>query len=283
MVRWSIPAVAGFLALSAAAFAGENLPESAIQVTVGANAMTDYIYRGATLSARRPAIGSDIEFRFGDFYANSAITSVKLPTSPPAEITFGGGIRRQIGSLNLDLGATYFHYPNEVLAGVPTDTDYWEAQARGSYEFASEFKLNGELSWSPNISKSGAWSKYSELGFEYGLPERFTIKGIDATLSGGVGRYWFGSVAPEIGDYRLPAYTYWHAGIALKVEPFTLDLRYHNTNLSKEDCYVFTGDPGATPGGAVNDFSNPNGLRSNWCGATLVAKLSVELEYPKSK
>ena len=91
-------------------------------------------------------------------------------------------------------------------------------------------------------------------GVRIPLPENLFIKGIEATLSGGVGRYWFGNVAPEIGDYRLPAYTYWHAGVAFKVEPLTLDLSYHNTNLSKEDCFVFTGDPGATPGGAMNNF-----------------------------
>lgn len=281
MIRWFVAVVS--LALSAGASASEDRQENSIQVTVGGSAMTDYIYRGVTLSAHRPAIASEIAIRFGDFYVGSGITSVNLPTSPPAEIAFAGGMRHTFGSFELDLGATYFHYPNEMLAGAPTDTDYWEAQARGSYEFENKFKLTGEFSWSPNISKSGAWSKYSELGFEYPLAENYFIKDIETTLSGGIGRYWFGNVAPETGDYRLPAYTYWHAGIAFKVEPFTLDLSYHNTSLSKEDCFVFTGDAGATPGGAVNISSNPNGLRSNWCGTTFVAKLSVELEYPKSK
>jgi hypothetical protein len=31
---------------------------------------------------------------------------------------------------------------------------------------------------------------------------------------------------------------------------FNLDLRYYDTNLSKEDCFVFTGDPNAVPAGA---------------------------------
>ena len=122
MIRWLV--ATGLLALSASAFASEDRPENTIQATVGGNAMTDYIYRGVTLSAHRPAIGSNIEFRFGDFYVNSEITSVKLPTSPPAELTFAGGLRRTFESFELDLGATYFHYPNEVLAGVPTDTEY---------------------------------------------------------------------------------------------------------------------------------------------------------------
>jgi hypothetical protein len=51
-----------------------------------------------------------------------------------------------------------------------------------------------------------------------------------------------------------------------------LDLRYYDTNLSKENCFVFTGDPGTTPGGSVDPVRNPEGLRSRWCSATFVAK-----------
>ena len=53
---------------------------------------------------------------------------------------------------------------------------------------------------------------------------------------------------------------------------FNLDLRYYDTNLSKENCFVFTGDPGATPGGSIDPLRNPEGLRSRWCSATFVAK-----------
>jgi hypothetical protein len=47
-------------------------------------------------------------------------------------------------------------------------------------------------------------------------------------------------------------------------------LRYYDTNLSKENCFVFTGDPNARPG--VDLVTNPDGLVSNWCGGTIVAK-----------
>ena len=33
---------------------------------------------------------------------------------------------------------------------------------------------------------------------------------------------------------------------------FNLDLRYYDTNLSKENCFVLTGDPNARPGGTSN-------------------------------
>jgi hypothetical protein len=51
-----------------------------------------------------------------------------------------------------------------------------------------------------------------------------------------------------------------------------LDLRYYDTNLSKENCFVLTGDLGATPGGQINPVTNPEGLMSRWCSATFVAK-----------
>ena len=36
---------------------------------------------------------------------------------------------------------------------------------------------------------------------------------------------------------------------------------------------MFTGDAGSVPGGRINPINNPDGLVSNWCGPTLVAKL----------
>ena len=37
-----------------------------------------------------------------------------------------------------------------------------------------------------------------------------------------------------------------------------LDLRYCDTDLSRENCFVYTGDPNATPGGTINPVTNPD-------------------------
>ena len=63
----------------------------------------------------------------------------------------------------------------------------------------------------------------------------------------------------------------WFVTFTRKV--FNLDLRYYDTNLSRENCFVLTGDPNARPGGANNPITNPEGLTSNWCSATFVAKV----------
>jgi hypothetical protein len=71
----------------------------------------------------------------------------------------------------------------------------------------------------------------------------------------------------------LPAYLNWQFGVTFTRKVFNLDLRYYDTNLSRENCFVLTGDPNARPGGAVNPVTNPEGLTSNWCSATFVAKV----------
>ncbi len=58
---------------------------------------------------------------------------------------------------------------------------------------------------------------------------------------------------------------------------FTLDLRYSDTDLSKNECSAFTSDPGATVGHGTATSINPVGSQSNWCGAAFTAKLSADL------
>jgi hypothetical protein len=53
---------------------------------------------------------------------------------------------------------------------------------------------------------------------------------------------------------------------------FNLDLRYYDANLSKENCFVLTGD-NARPGSSIDPVTNPEGLTSRWCSATFVAKV----------
>jgi hypothetical protein len=73
--------------------------------------------------------------------------------------------------------------------------------------------------------------------------------------------------------FPLPAYLNWNAGVTFTRKSLNFDLRYYNTNLSKENCYVLTGDPNSTPGGSIDPVRNPEGLTSRWCSATFVAKL----------
>jgi Bacterial protein of unknown function (Gcw_chp) len=246
---------------------------SPVEFSFRAGLATDYIYRGTTLSAHLPAVGAAAEAVLGMVYGSGSVTSVKLPSQPAAEITMGGGVRPKLGDVQLDFGATYFAYPGETPpAGAPAGINYWEAMARADTKFADLVRVAGGVAWSPNVSNTGAWSKYAAFGLGADLPSRLLPQDISASMTGGAGYFWFGNQSPALGGFPLPAYFNWNAGVTFTRKKINLDLRYYDTNLSKENCFVLTGDPGATPGGRPDPITNPGGLMSRWCSATFVAK-----------
>jgi uncharacterized protein (TIGR02001 family) len=236
---------------------------------------TDYMYRGTTLSDHKPAVGAAIEATFGQLYAGAAVASVKLPTQPAAEITISGGVRQTIGNIDFDLGVSYFLYPGEISASP--GTDYWQAAIRADKRIAEWLRVAGGFAYSPNVSNTGARSWYAAGGVGFDVPSRLLPANIGVSFTGGAGYSWFGNQSPEFGGFPLPAYLNWQAGVTFTYKIFNLDLRYYDTNLSKENCFVLTGDPNARPGGAVDLVTNPEGLTSRWCNATFVAKASFAL------
>ena len=244
-----------------------------LEFSARAGAATDYIYRGTTLSDRGPAAGAAFEARFGQLYAGTTVATVKLPTQPAAEFTFAGGIRPKIATIDFDLGVTYFAYPGERLPGETNGINYWEAVIRGDRSIGEQFRVAAGYAYSPNVSNTGAWSQYVAAGLGYELPARLLPPNLGISFTTAAGYSWFGNQAAVLGGFPLPAYLNWQAGVTFTHKALNLDLRYYDTNLSKENCFVFTGDPNAQPGGHVNPVTNPDGLVSRWCGATFVAKV----------
>ena len=226
-------------------------------------------------SDHKPAVGGAFEATVGPLYAGVAVASVKLPTQPAAEITTSAGVRRTIGNIDFDFGVSYFLYPGEI--STSPGTDYWQAAIRADKRITESLRVAGGFAYSPNVSNTGAWSWYAAGGVGFNVPSRFLPADIGVSFTGGAGYSWFGNQSPEFGGFPLPAYLNWQAGVTFTYKIFNLDLRYYDTNLSKENCFVLTGDPNARPGGAVDLVTNAEGLTSRWCSATFVAKASFAL------
>ena len=242
-----------------------------LEFSARVGAASDYIYRGTTLSDHGPAAGAAIEAKFGALYAGTTVATVKLPTQPLAEFTFAAGVRPKIATIDFDFGITYFAYPGERLPGE-TGINYWEAVVRGDRSIGEQFRVAGGYAYSPSVSNTGAWSQYVAAGVGYDVPGRLLPPNLGISFTTAAGYSWFGNQASALGGFPLPAYLNWQAGVTFTHKAFNLDLRYYDTNLSKENCFVFTGDPNARLGGRVDPVTNPGGLTSNWCGATFVAK-----------
>lgn len=290
MPRIILSASIALAALLMPAFGGEPAPagtqaqavSNAFDITVSGSLMSDYVSRGISQSARRPAAASSIDIQYGWFYVSGELRSVKLPTNPAAELTLSGGVRRTLADIDFDVSATYFYYPGETPSETQTATDYWQGGISASRRFMDVFTLAGQATYSPNLSHTGAWGSYAAATITFDLPKLVLAQGrtLDWTLAAELGHARFGNTT--LGDYALPAYTHWRLGLAFRHAPLRFDLSYHDTNLTKEDCYVQTGDLAATPGGSVNPSSNPAGLRSGLCGRALVGTLSFEFEASKS-
>ena len=201
------------------------------------------------------------------------MASVKLPTDPSSEITVSGGVRPTLGPIEFDIGATYFAYPGETPGGPTNGIEYWEAAFRGVAPIGESIRVAAGYAYSPNVSNTGAWSQYAAAGFGYEVPARLLPQDVGVSFTAAAGYSWFGNQSLALGGFELPAYLNWQAGVTFSHKFLNIDLRYYDTNLSKENCYVFTGDPNAASGGRVNPITNPDGLMSRWCSATLVAKL----------
>jgi uncharacterized protein (TIGR02001 family) len=243
-----------------------------LEFSTRAGVASDYIYRGTTLSGHGPAAGAAVEATLGPLYAGTTAASVKLPTQPLAEFTVAGGVRPKLAGVDFDLGVTYFAYPREKLPGETHGINYWEAAIRGDRAIGESFRIAGGYAYSPNVSNTGAWSQYVAGGLGFNMPSRMLPKDLSVSFTTAAGYSWFGNQAAHLGGFPLPAYLNWQAGVTFTHKKFNLDLRYYDTNLSKENCFVFTGDPNAQAGGRMDPITNPAGLVSNWCGATFVAK-----------
>jgi uncharacterized protein (TIGR02001 family) len=248
-----------------------------IQFSVKAGVASDYIYRGVTLSDRKPAVGAGVEATYRWLYAGATAASVKLPTQPSAEITVSGGVRPTWGLVEFDLGVTYFAYPGEMPGGPTNGIEYWETAFRAVAPVGESIRVAAGYAYSPNVSNTGAWSHYAAAGFGFEVPARLLPPDVGVSFTTAAGYSWFGRQVPALGGFELPAYLNWQAGVTFSYKSLNIDLRYYDTNLSREHCFVFTGDPNAMLGGRINSVTNPDGLMSRWCSAALVAKLWFEL------
>jgi hypothetical protein len=249
-------------------------------------------------------------------YAGVSGESIRFANNAAAEIDFYGGVRPTFGPLALDFGIWEYYYPGGTCwtggqpllppAGVggsaacltPTwasgnvakkNASFYEVYAKATYTMG-DWAFGPTFFYSPNFLNTGADGEYLSGIVKFTAPASMALWNgqIGWYASGEFGHQWFGTSDAFYGVTGAPApasfangipepdYNTWNVGLGFTWKVFTLDLRYTDTDLSKEECSAFTSDPGATTNGTPSTI-NPAGTRSNWCGATFIAKLSADL------
>jgi Bacterial protein of unknown function (Gcw_chp) len=280
----------------------------------GSALMSDYNFRGITQSNHKPSVAAYFEPRYNftdslQAYVGVSGESISFPDRAAAEIDFYGGIRSTFGKLAFDFGAWEYYYPggqcfNDLAVGGPScavqgllpngnvmkaDVSFWEVYGKASYTVSDNFSFGGSAFYSPSVLNSGADGTYAAANAKYTVPNAPLPAGVGVFISADVGHWFLGTsdsfyftqVAGVCGGsfptgIPYKSYTNWDAGLAFTYKVFTLDLRYFDTNLNKGDCNAFTSDHTATGIATtpINPFPAPG---SSWCGASFIAKLSVDM------
>jgi uncharacterized protein (TIGR02001 family) len=302
---FSTTASAADMAVKAAAAGPPAAPAPpAWDIAITGALMSDYNFRGITQSNHRPSAAAGFEPRYNinpnlQAYAGISGESIDFPNRAAAEIDLYGGIRPTFGKIALDGGFYYYYYPDgqcfntAALCGgggsgflpngnvIKQNLSFYEFYGKGTYTVNDNFNFGGSIWGSPSVLNSGAYGVYYTGNVTFTAPSTSFINGIGAALSADVG-YWqlgttgaFYAVPAFPAGVPLPSYLTWDVGLTFSWKAFALDLRYYDTNLTKAQCNVFTGDQTAafSPGNVTPQ--NPGGLGSNWCGATFIAKLSI--------
>jgi hypothetical protein len=179
-----------------------------------------------------------------------------------------------------------------VTLGLPVngnfakkDASFFEVYGKVNVTINDMFAVGATEYYSPNFLNLGAWGNYASITGKFTAPGTwFGTTGIGMYVSGEFGRQWLGTSDAFYGTPAFPggipepSYNTWNIGVGFTYKVFTLDLRYTDTNLSKGACNAFTSDNTATFASPASVSAiNPGGFQSNWCGATGIAKLSVDL------
>jgi uncharacterized protein (TIGR02001 family) len=277
-------------------------PPNPWDLAFGSAIGSDYMFRGITQSGHEPSAAAYFEPHYNvnpnlQLYAGIASESIKFANGAAAEVDFYGGVRPTFGPLAFDFGIIDYYYPggnstasvNGVVFTVFSDASFYEVYGKGTWTATDWLAIGGNVFYTPNWLATGAPGTYYSGTVKLTAPSAWLPSGIGMYVSGEVGRQDLGTIkvdnwvyVPAQAGTGLPSYTTWNVGLGFTWKVFTLDLRYTDTNLSKENCFILTGDPGAPVGGVVSTL-NPTGNTSDWCGGTFVAKLSADLTLDSLK
>jgi uncharacterized protein (TIGR02001 family) len=283
-------------------------PPSPWDVAFGASIASDYIWRGITQSNHRPSVSAYTELRYNSsptlqWYGGISGSSISFPNQAALELDFYGGVRPTFGPLALDIGFWQYYYPGgqcySGIAAAPCvaapignfvakeDWHFWEVFAKGTWTFNDQWAAGFNVWYTPNILNTGADGTFVSGTLKYTAPASMALwaGNVGWYVSGEYGYqqlgtsdafYGTGPGTTFVAGVDYTDYAMWNVGLGFTYKVFTLDLRYYDTDLSEGDCAVYTSAHTASFGLAPTAY-NPAGVKSNWCDARFVAKLSFDL------
>jgi uncharacterized protein (TIGR02001 family) len=206
---------AAILVLSSAPAFAEDAPEAEgpFTITGSITGVSDYRFRGISLSGEDPAIQPTINLNHeSGFYVGTWASNLDFtPLYGEAEIDLYAGFTKEIASgTTIDAAVVYYLYPDGT-----GDSDYFEPYISLAHTFGP-VTAKGGVHWAPSTNATGN----QDFLYYYGQLSA-AVPGTPITLTGRLGNQ----------DLGPSSYTEWAVGASATFGKFTAGVQYVDTSL----------------------------------------------------
>ncbi|MGQ0533675.1 MAG: TorF family putative porin [Caulobacteraceae bacterium] len=205
--------IIGLAVLATAAGVGAASAEGTVSANVAL--VSDYVFRGVSLSDNGPAIQGGFDYEAEMFYTGVWASNV----IDGIEIDVYGGFTPSTGPIDWDLGAIAYFYPGADDDGA--EFDYVELKAEASHDFTEQFTAGAAVYYAPENYGDTGDALYLEINGAFQVTDAFAV---DAA-------YGNQNVEEPAGPGTEDDYNTWNVGATWGVHGFELDLRYHDTDI----------------------------------------------------
>ena len=214
-------ALAGLLAAVPAAAAVQNPidPQWTVETSIGV--LTDYRYRGYSLSDNQPAVQARVTASHaGGIYVDAYLSTIDEygagsdGKGAQLEATLSAGWTGQVGGVDLDVGVSAYRYPGG------TDVDYYEIPVQAGRTFGSLIWTFG-AAWAPDgqTALGGEENRYVWTSLDF-APEEWRLRPR-------------ASLGFEDGAYAPEGKTDWLLGLTTAAGQVTLAADYVDSDSDK--------------------------------------------------
>lgn len=206
----------GAAAAVSASLAGANAAQAEISANVSLT--SDYVFRGVSLSDNGPAIQGGFDWTSEHFYAGTWASSV----TEGIEMDVYGGFTPTTGPLQWDLGAVAYFYPG--ADDDDAEFDYVEYLVTASLPLTDRFTVGAGFYYAPDNYGDTGEAPYYEVNAEFAPMDALL-------LSGAFGNQSVENPDGVAGGAEEDDYNTWNVGGTYALHGFSIDLRYHDTDI----------------------------------------------------
>lgn len=218
--------------IGAAAIASVTVSGAAHAETTANIALTsDYVFRGLSLTDSAPAVQGGFDWTSEVFYAGVWGSSLADGT----EIDLYAGFTPTTGPVEWNIGAVGYFYP--AADDDAAEFDFVEFVVSGSMSLTEQFSVGGGVYLAPENWGDTGEATYYEINGAY--------QPMDAlSFSAAYGNQTIEDPDGPFGAASEDDYSTWNLGGTYAIHGFSLDLRYHDTDIDEgSDIEAYTFGP----------------------------------------